>query len=65
MTTTTGLLDQVIAYEQGDLDDVETLDLFGALIADGTAWRLQGHYGRTAASLIQAGFITPEGEVLA
>lgn len=50
------LLDQLIAYEHGDLNDEEELiDLFQHLIDTGVAWKLQGHYGRTAHSLIEQG----------
>ena len=50
------LLDQLIAYEQGDLNDEEELiGLFQHLIDTGVAWKLQGHYGRTAHNLIQQG----------
>ncbi len=48
----------IMAYEQGDLDDNGTLELFQHLVDNGHAWQLQGHYGRTAAQLIHAGEIT-------
>jgi hypothetical protein len=53
-------VEQIIAYEQGRLDDEGTLRLFGALVASGLAWNLQGHYGRTAHALIEAGLIARE-----
>jgi hypothetical protein len=53
----------VIAFESGDLDNAETLDLFAHLIATGAAWTLQGSYGRQAAALIEGGLITPTGEI--
>lgn len=52
-------LDQIIAYEQGDLSEEDTVTLFQSLIDSGLAWMLQGHYGRTAQRLIEAGLCQP------
>jgi hypothetical protein len=62
-----GLLDKpgvdwIIAYESGELDDEEIIEGFQALIDNGAAWTLQGHYGRTAAALIEAGHCHPAGQ---
>lgn len=54
-------IETIMAYEQGDLDEDSTLALFQDLVNTGLAWQLQGHYGRTAARLIEAGLIT-EGD---
>lgn len=48
----------IIAYENGELSEDEALDMFQDLINSGLAWSLQGHYGRIAAALIQAGMCT-------
>ena len=48
---------QIIAYEQGDLNEDETVELFQNLVDSGLAWKLQGAYGRQAARLIKAGLI--------
>ena len=50
------LTDMIIKYEMGDLDDLDCIALFQELIDTGLAWQLQGHYGRTATALIEAGY---------
>ena len=46
---------RMIAYEEGELNDDEVVELFQDLITAGLVWQLQGHYGRTAARLIECG----------
>ena len=50
------LTEQIIMYESGDLTDSQTHQLFQHLIDSGLVYMLQGHYGRTAEALIDAGF---------
>lgn len=51
-------IDKIIAYEQGELSEQDTINMFQGLVDSGQAWTLQGHYGRTATALIEAGYIT-------
>ncbi len=58
------LTDLIIDYETGELAPENTLKLFAELIRTGQAWNLQGHYGRTAKGLIDAGYIGKTGKIL-
>lgn len=57
------LTTQIIAYEIGELPEFEIIELFQKLVDTGLAWSLQGHYGRTAQALIEAGLISNERAV--
>lgn len=59
-----GLIDEIIAYESDELSNKKTLELFSKLIKNGMAWTLQGHYGRVATRLIEAGYLSRQGEIL-
>ena len=52
------LIDDVLAFETGELSGVDTIAFFQRLINSGQAWHLQGSYGRTASDLIEQGFCT-------
>jgi hypothetical protein len=59
MTENNVPVEDIMTYEQGDLPEDETVAMFQKLVNSGMAWRLQGHYGRTAAALIEAGLVQP------
>ena len=48
-------VDKIISYESGTMSDDDMVAFFQELIDDGSAWTLQGHYGRTAKALIDSG----------
>ncbi len=56
-------VERIMRYEEGDLQGAEVVELFGELIRSGDAWRLQGHYGRTASRLIESGIMDRDGNV--
>jgi len=57
------LVDKIIAFESGELNNEGILELFSELIKTGQAWNLQGCYGRTAQALINKGLIDTQGVI--
>lgn len=56
-------IEKIVAYENGELSDQEIVDLFQELIDSGLVWKLQGHYGRVAKTLLNNGYCKlPKGE---
>jgi len=51
------LVDQLIAYEEGQITLDEEVAFFERLVETGVCWQLSGHYQRVAATLIEAGLI--------
>ena len=56
-------IDRIIAYENGELSEIEMLYMFSELVKSGYAWSLQGHYGRTASNLIEVGLLSKNGDI--
>jgi len=56
-------VDYIINYENGELTDIQTLEMFSEFIKTKLVWGLQGHYGRAASALIEDGFIKANGEL--
>ncbi len=57
MAQITDLVDKIMEYEGGDMNDEAMIVFFQELVDTGLAWTLQGHYGRTAKALIEAGHV--------
>lgn len=57
------IVNQIIDYESGELNNEDTLKLFSHLIKSGQAWSLQGHYGRAAQRLIDNNLISEKGKI--
>lgn len=53
------IIDSIMRFESGEMDQGEILPFFQSLVDTGLAWSLQGSYGRTAHNLLQAGHIHP------
>lgn len=54
----------IIAFENGELNVVESIELFSYLIKTGTIWDLQGSYHRHAMDMIKNGWLAEDGEIL-
>lgn len=51
-------LNNVIKWENGEMDSEEEIAFFQYLVDSGLAWSLQGMYGRRAMQLIESGDVT-------
>lgn len=49
------IVNAIIDYEQGDMEENEVIEFFQKLIDNGLVDKLQGHYGRTAKYLVDQG----------
>ncbi len=61
---TADLAIKLMLFENGELNETETVELFSHLIKTGLAWTLQGFYGRAARSFIENGVLSETGEIL-
>lgn len=57
-------LDLIFAYENGDLTEQQTLELFSFLIKNDVLKALQGHYQRTARFYVEQEYLSPSGDIL-
>ena len=52
------LTEMITAYEKGELNQEQTIQLFQELVDSGLIVNLQGHYQRFAAQLLDCGLIS-------
>lgn len=57
-TTQLPLVEYIMEFEAGTLNETNTLALFQNLVDTGLAWTLQGSYGRMATALLEEGLIS-------
>ena len=57
------LVTNLIAFESGELNAPQTIELFSSLIKSGMVWQLQGSYGRGARNLILQGYLDNKGDI--
>lgn len=55
------VINKIVAYELGDMNEEETIEFFQELMDTGLVWNLQGHYSRTAQAMVDAGLLSAEG----
>ena len=55
------MVDKIVSYENGEMDEEEVVIFFQELIDTGLVWNLQGHYGRVAVKLIGDGLCFERG----
>lgn len=53
------IMDFIMAFEDGTATEEQIIEGFQGMINNGTVWKLQGTYGRTAQALIDAGHCSP------
>lgn len=52
------IVEQIMAFESGELTEDQTVAMFQELIDTGQVWQLQGSYGRQAMDFIDQGLCT-------
>ena len=53
------ILDKIIAYEQGEMEDDEIVSFAQELLDTGIVYSLQGSYQRLVQNLIDSGYVIP------
>ncbi len=48
-------INDITDFENGEMNEEQVAEFFQGMINSGVVWQLQGFYGRTAVTLIEAG----------
>jgi len=51
------LVGKIMDFESGQMTEDQIIEFFQELVDSGTAWTLQGSYGRMANALIEKGLV--------
>ena len=51
------IIESIMAFEEGELSEEETINMFQALVDSGMIYQLQGSYHRMANVLMETGLI--------
>ena len=57
------MIDDIIAYESGQLGFLGSIKMFSALMTSGQILGLQASYYRTASHLVTEGLLEPDGSI--
>ena len=57
MSSNDNIVDKIMAYECGEMSELEVIEFFQELIDQNLLGAFQGSYQRTAKALIEAGYI--------
>lgn len=60
----TDVVDQIMKYEEGEMNGQEVIDFFAHLIKSGMIKNLQGSYHRAAANLIEQNLLEKDGKII-
>ena len=52
------MVEKIMKFENGEMNQEETIDFFQEIINSGLVWELQGFYGRQAMELIEENLCT-------
>jgi len=58
------VVSKVMDYEAGEMEDTEIVKFFSEITKSGLVFQLQGSYQRALRSMIEAGYLASNGDIL-